>query len=151
MDDIVLSTCYEEYLDACGVAKPSDLLLNPPEEINADVLNRFLAEVCVPNVMARSIAFESEDDILRERNIICEALVERDEANSIRYIEEIRRHTNTLLVRLAKHEIDNGKVYIDIEALRTLLSQEVCELFERYLEYKKINLNEYILAILNSV
>lgn len=151
MDDIVLSTCYEEYLDACGVAKPSDLLLNPPEEINADVLNRFLAEVCVPNVMARSIAFESEDDILRERNIICEALVERDEANSIRYIEEIRRHTNTLLVRLAKHEIDNGKVYIDIEALRTLLSQEVCELFERYLEYKKINLNEYIFAILNSV
>lgn len=149
MDDIVLSACYEEYLNACGVSKPSELLLDPPTDINANILNRFLAEVCVPNVMARSLAFESEDDILRERNIICDILADRDEENSEKYLEEIRRHTNTLLVRLAKREIDNGKVYIDIEAVRTLLFQEVCESFERYLEYKKNNLEEYIFAIVN--
>lgn len=149
MDDIVLSACYEEYLDACGVSKPSELLLNPPTEINANILNRFLAEVCVPNVMARSLAFESEDDILRERNIICDILADRDAENSEKYVEEIRRHTNTLLVRLAKREIDNGKVYIDIEAIRTLLFQEVCESFERYLEYRKSNLEEYVFAIVN--
>ena len=151
MDDIVLSACYEDYLDTCGVDKPSGLLSNPPVDVNADTLNRFLAEVCVPNVMARSLAFESEDDILRERNIICEALSVRDEENYNKYMEEIRRHTNTLLVRLAKREIDNGKVYIDIEGIRTQLLQDVCEQFERYVDYRQNDLEEYIFAIVNDI
>lgn len=147
IDDIVLCACYEDYLDACGVSKPSELLSNPPVGVGAEIFNRFMAEVCVPSVMARSLAFETEDDILRERNIICNALSERDEANRSKYIEEVRRHTNTLLVRLAKREIDNGKVYVDIEAIRTLLLQDVCESFERYLEYRKNDLQEYVIGI----
>ena len=149
IDDIVLCACYEDYLDSCGVSKPSELLANPPARVNAEIFNRFLAEVCVPSVMARSLAFETEDDILRERNIICNALADRDEANRSKYIEEVRRHTNTLLVRLAKREIDNGKVYVDIDAIRTLLLQDVCESFERYLEYRKNDLQEYVIGIAN--
>ena len=149
MDDIVLSACYEDYLETCGVSKPSELLANPPATIDTDTFNRFLAEVCVPNVMARSLAFESEDDILRERNIICDALVDRDSENQNKYIEEIRRHTNALLVRLAKREINNGKIYIDIEAVRTLLMQAACEPLERYLDYRKNGVEEYIVEIAN--
>lgn len=150
IDDIVLCASYEDYLDSCGVAKPSDLLANPPAGVSAAIFNRFLAEVCVPGVMARSLAFETEDDILRERNIICNALADRDEENRDKYIAEMRRHTNTLLVRLAKREIDNGKVYVDIEAIRTLLRQDVCESFERYLEYRNNDLQDFIIGIANN-
>lgn len=150
IDDIVLSACYEDYLDTCGVTKPSELLINPPAGIKAEFFNRFLAEVCVPGVMARSLAFETEDDILRERNIICNALSDRDEENRDKYIAEVRRHTNALLVRLAKREIDNGKVYVDIEAIRTLLLQDVCEPFERYLEYRNNDLQDFIIGIANN-
>lgn len=150
IDDIVLCACYEDYLDTCGVSKPSELLANPPAGVSAEIFNRFLAEVCVPGVMARSLAFETEDDILRERNIICSALSDRDETNRSKYIAEVRRHTNTLLVRLAKREIDNGKVYVDIESIRTLLLQDVCESFERYLEYRKNELQDFIIEITNT-
>lgn len=150
-DDIVLSVCYDEYLESLGVEKPSDLLPKGPDNIEDTIFNRFLAEVCVPSVMERSLAFATDDDILRERNVICEALAERDPDNCEKYKEEIRRHTNTLLVRLAKREIDTGKIYIDVEAVRTLLAQSICESFERYIEHRNNNLEEQVFEILNQI
>lgn len=147
MDDIVLCVCYDEYLESCGVAKPSSLLDQRPADTNLDMYVRFLAEVCVPSVMERSLAFESEDDILRERNIICSALSDLDPSNREKYNDELRRHTNTLLVRLAKREIENGKIYVDIESIRSLLVQEICEPVERYLQVTKDN---QLIAVLNN-
>ena len=150
-DDIVLSVCYDEYLESLGVEKPSDLLSDYPLEVDESLFIRFLAEVCVPSVMERSLAFATDDDILRERNVICEALADRDPANREKYKEEIRRHTNTLLVRLAKREIETGKIYIDSDAVRMLLAQEVCEPFERYIEHRNNNLEEQFFEILNQI
>lgn len=141
IDDIVLSVCYDEYLESCGVQKPSALLEKTPK---SDMFVRFLADVCVPSVMERSLAFESEDDILRERNIICSALAELDPENRDKYNDELRRHTNTLLVRLAKRELDNGKIYVDIESLRPLLLQEVCDLVERFFQNRYDNLVTFL-------
>lgn len=137
IDDILLSICYDEYLESRGVTKPSALLENTPK---SDMFIRFLAEVCIPSVMERSLTFESPDDILRERNIICNALAELDPENRGKYNDEVRRHTNTLLVRLAKRELDNGKIYVDIEALRPLLLQDVCDLVERFFQNRYDNL-----------
>lgn len=147
MDDIVLSVCYDEYLESCGVMKPSSLLEQEMVDTNHDMFVRFLAEVCVPSVMERSLAFDSEDDILRERNIICSALSDLDPSNREKYSDELRRHTNTLLVRLAKREIENGKIYVDIESIRSLLIQEICEPVERYLQVKK---DKQLIAVLNN-
>ena len=137
IDDIVLIVCYDEYLESCGVTKPSALLEIVPK---SDMFIRFLAEVCVPSVMERSLSFESEDDVLRERNIICSALAELDPENRDKYNDELRRHTNTLLVRLAQREIEIGKIYVDIDSLRPLLLQEVCDLVERFFQNRYDNL-----------
>ena len=141
IDDIVLSVCYDEYLEACGVKKPSALLDKIPK---SDMFIRFLADVCVPSVMERSLAFASEDDILRERNIICSALAELDPDNRDKYNDELSRHTNTLLVRLAKRELESGKIYVDIESLRPLLLQEVCDLVERFFQNRLDNFVAFI-------
>lgn len=150
-DDIVLSVCYDEYLETLNVEKPSDLLNAPPDDVDEPTFIRFLAEVCVPSVMERSLAFATDDDILRERNVICEALVELDPDNREKYKEEIRRHTNTLLMRLAKREIETGKIYVDVDAIRMLLTQEICEPYERYLEHQKNDLDEQLFEILNQI
>lgn len=150
-DDIILAMSYDDYLSSCNVQRPSELLTAPPKNATEAELTRFLAEVCIPNVMDRSLAFSSYDDILRERIMICEALVDRDSEYRDKYLEEIRRLTHSLLIRLAKREVENSKIYVDLESMRTLLVKEISEAYERYQEFRKNNLSDVSFQILNAL
>lgn len=150
-DDIILNMCYDDYLESCNVSRPSELLSHSLFEHNTPEFIRFLAEVCVPNVMDRSLAFSSYDEVLRERIVICDSLIHVDPDFAAKYKAEIERLTKTLLVRLAKRKVENSKIYIDIEGIRTLLLKEECESYERYLDYRKNNLTEQWVRIINAI
>ena len=150
-DDVILGLCYDEYLASCGVEKPSELLAAPPIGVSNENFVRFLAEVCVPNVMDLSLAFTSYDEVLLERKDICDALIERDPAYAEKYAREIERLSKNLLISLAKREVENGKIYVDMEGIRTLLGKDVCESFERYIDFRENDLNDQIVYILNSL
>lgn len=150
-DDIILNMCYDDYLESCNVSKPSELLSNPTIDCTDANTIRFLAEVCVPNVMDRSLAFLSYDEVLRERIVICDALIDFDPDFAQKYKAEIERLTKTLLIRLAKRKVENSKIYIDNEGIRTLLIKEICEPYERYLDYRHNNLSEQWYRLLNAI
>lgn len=150
-DDVILGMCYDEYLAFCGVERPSELLDTPPVGVSNENFVRFLAEVCVPNVMDLSLAFTSYDEVLLERRDICYALIERDPSYAEKYAREIERLSKNLLISLAKREVENGKIYVDMEGIRTLLGKEVCESFERYVDFRENDLNDQVVYILNSI
>lgn len=150
-DDIMLSISYDEFLESNNVSHPSELLPGLKPETISPFYTYFFSEVCVPNVMDRSLAFASSDDVLKERIVICTALVTLDPAFQEKYIEEIHQLTNSLMVQLTRREVETSKIYMDISGIKTLLLKEVCESYERYSEYRRNDLNEQIVQILNSV
>lgn len=150
-DDVIWSICYDEYLASCGVKRPSELLKSPPVGVSDADYVRFLAEVCVPNVMDRSITFTLYDEVLSERRDICFALIELDPTCKEKYANEIERLTKHLLVSHAKREVENGKIYFDEEGIRALLGKEVCESYERYMEFRASDINEKFVQILNTI
>lgn len=150
-DDIVLNMCYDDYLESCKVSRPSELLSNTIVDCEEANAIRFLAEVCVPNVMDRSLSFSSYDEVLRERIVICDALIDFDPDFAPKYKAEIERLTKTLLVRLAKRKVENSKIYVDNEGIRTLLIKEICEPYERYLDYRHNNITEQVYRVLNVI
>lgn len=149
-DEIMLNISYDEYLESQSVQRPSELLPSlTPENISpSDVY--FLSEICVPNVMDRSLAFISSDDVLMERIVICTALAALDETYQEKYIDEIHRLTNNLMIQLTRREVETSKIYVDISGIKTLLLKEICELYERYSEFRNNNWNEQIVQVLNS-
>lgn len=149
-DDIMLNISYEEFLESKKVLRPSELLsgLNPENVSPFDIY--FFSEVCIPNVMDRSLAFASSDDVLKERIVICTALVSLDPSYQGKYTEEIHQLTNSLMIQLTRREVETSKIYMDISGIKTLLLKEVCESYERYSEFRANDLNEQIVQILNS-
>lgn len=148
-DDIIWTMCYEEYLRAFGVRKPSALLPVIQGKVPDTNLTHFLAEVCIPNVMDRSMAFASYDEVLQERISICGELIKRDPNHKAGYIDEMHRLTKRLLIRLAKREVENGKIYVDLEGVRQLLSKEICERYERYIDFRDSNLTELVIQFID--
>lgn len=148
-DDIIWTMCYEEYLRACGVQKPSALLPIVQGKVSDTDLIHFLAEVCIPNVMDRSMAFATYDEVLQERISICEELIKRDPCHETGYKDEMHRLTKKLLIRMAKREVENGKIYIDLEGIRQLLSKEICERYKRYIDFRKSNLTELVIQFID--
>lgn len=150
-DDVMLSISYEEFLESKNVSRPSELLSGITQD-NADIFHiYYFSEVCVPNVMDRSLAFTSSDDVLKERIVICTALVSLDPSYQEKYTEEIHQLTNRLMVQLTRREVETSKIYMDISGIKTLLLKKVSESYERYSLFRENDLNEQIIQILNSV
>lgn len=144
-DDIIWKMCYEEYLEAYNVQKPSALLPVIQDKVSDADLIHFLAEVCVPNVIGGSLAFNTYDEVLQERSFICEELIKRDPCHATRYRDELDCLTKSLLIRMAKRKVESGKIDVDLEGIRQLLSKESCERYNRYVDFQEGNITDLVL------
>ena len=59
----------------------------------------FLKEVCIPDIMKKSIFFQGFNEIEKERINICHELTLIDEKNSKEYLSEIRRREQNLFIK----------------------------------------------------
>lgn len=148
-DDIIWTMCYEEYLEANNVQKPSALLPVIQGKVSDADLIHFLAEVCVPNVIGRSLAFNTYDEVLQERSFICEELIKRDPCHATRYRDELHCLTKRLLMRMTKRRVESGKIYVDLEGIRQMLSKEACERYNRYVDFQEGNITDLVLRFMD--
>ncbi len=149
-EDVVLSTAYEEFLWKLGISRPSELTkIIAPKDWN-DYYTYFLSNVCVTSVMDRSLAFNSYDDVLKERSHICSELVRIAPEHAEQYENEINSITSSLLMQLAKREVEKGKIYVDIEGVKTILRKDVLDEFERYQEFRKHSIDELYIRLINA-
>ncbi|MBD5507497.1 MAG: hypothetical protein HDR05_05500 [Lachnospiraceae bacterium] len=148
-DNIIWTMCYEEYLRAHNVQRPSALLPIIQGKVSDANLIHFLAEVCIPNVMEQSLAFHTYDEVLQERSFICEELIKRDPCHAMRYRDELHCLTKRRLTRMAKQKIESGKIYVDLEGIRQLLSNETCERYNRYVDFQERNITDFELRFMD--
>lgn len=143
-DTIVLSLCLEQFMETLQIKKPSELL----EDVALNTLSYrdiyFFNKVCVPNTMDRTLLFESQEDILRERIAICEALHTVDPQREQEYADEIYESTDSLLKEITKREIESGKIYLNLSEIRALVRKKVQDRYEKYAILRRENNNRII-------
>ncbi|PFF22489.1 hypothetical protein CN324_05250 [Bacillus anthracis] len=136
---------YEDFLDSWGISNPSQLNIRDFEN---EKLIYFLRNICTPGIMATSISFDSQSEVETERLRICRKLSEIDPENIDIYSDEIKTITQKQMVRKGIREIENSKIYVDVEGIKVSLEKNLKENFIRYKSFgfgnKNVNPN-YIL------
>ncbi len=97
-----------------------------------------MQEVCKISTIRYSLEFSSIESAEQERHAICDLLKEIDPKNSLNYDREISDLLRIGAVRKVIKEVDEGRLYVNIENLK---NQQLSNLKESFTRYKEI---EYI-------
>jgi hypothetical protein len=109
-------------------------------------LSYLLRNICVEAVLDRTGMFASSRALLEERLAVCRVLIKLDPANQELYVAEIagllRRQTRQRRIR----EVEQSKIYVDIESIKRLLITELQDSYSRYLSLQPVTATEDLLA-----
>jgi tetratricopeptide (TPR) repeat protein len=129
------SDAYEDFLTSRGLTRPSELRAIAFTQGNQDreKLVYFLRHVCVPRVMDASTVFGGTKDLLLERIAVCQLLTELDPRDDSLYEDEIRAITQEIVVGDRVREVDQSRIYVDVDSIRETLDRSMAENFTRYI------------------
>lgn len=141
--DIAKAERCEDFLNFHEFEKPSEIQ-KEIRNFDKSKLIYFLKNVCTVHVLENFITFDSSKDIESERLVICQLLMQLDPPNSDKYSREIKEITQKQMLQNALYEIEQSKIYVDVEALKISVSQKLKESFERYKSLPDSVENKYI-------
>ena len=134
---------YEDFLESHGVDRPSQLL--PKLHLfDKTQFIYFLKFICIESIMDTSTKFDYPSQVSAERLAVCRLLVEIDPVNKDEYQQEIKDLIRKDVINKKMKEIDESRIYIDIEKLKEWGFQELQEGFDRYKEYLRHGLDEEV-------
>jgi hypothetical protein len=125
---------YDNFLFSHGVNKPSEFIKKHTNLHDKGTI-MFLSHVCVQDVYFHSIYFESTDELETERIAICQKLIEIDPGRSSEYSDEIGILTQQSVVREGIRQVEQSKIYVDINGIKESGNQVLFENFSRYKEF----------------
>lgn len=132
--DYVKAIAYEDFLNFSGLEKPSELI-NYTNDFDLSKLIYFLKHICISQVMDSSISFNSSEEIEKERISVCQILRILDQDNSYEYSDEIKNITKKLMISRGIREIENSKIYVDVEGIKKSVEKNMRESYYRYLSF----------------
>ena len=123
---------YDEFLTAHDCRRPTDLR-SIADRFQLQALRYFLRNVCVQEVMDVSFdVYRSSREIEGERIAVCQWLSELDPNGRADYAEEIVMLTKVINIQDGLRDVDNSRIYVDLEAIERWGRKEVSESFSRY-------------------
>jgi hypothetical protein len=122
---------FEDFLAAQGVSIPSQLRAHV-DRFERRKLVYYLRNICVAQVMDISTAFRRSLDLEEERTAICQLLVELDPPRKADYQMEITDIARNQVIKRRLKEIEQSKIYVDVESIRKIADQSLRETFNRY-------------------
>lgn len=122
---------YEDFLTTHGVSKPSDLR-NQWRGFDQDQAVSYLRSVCTPETMQMSSAFSGTKGYEDERIAICSLLAELDPHNAKEYEAESSAITQHQIIRGGVKQVEEKKIYVDVEGIREWAYTDLRESWSRY-------------------
>jgi hypothetical protein len=129
--DEIKAIRYEIFLEANGFTKASELI-REVDKFDSEKVNYFLEFNCTMQIMDSSEYLLNTKEVEDERINICQFLVERGVSNKISLLKEIKNITESFLISKFINEIEQNKIYVNIEGIKTQLSSSFKEYYLRY-------------------
>jgi hypothetical protein len=138
--DNIRGYAYEDFLFANDIARPSQLR-NILDRLDRSKAIYFLRYLCVESIMDGSTVFNGSRDVAEERLEVCRLLVELNEGSVEEYRTEIKDILRRLMIQKRIREIEQSKIYVDIEGIRKKVGKTMKESFNRYISFLKNNVD----------
>lgn len=135
----ILEFLYENYLVANKCTTPMEFIIrfrNNPSKFDLKHIY-FLKEICVPDIMKKSIYFKETRSKEHERINICHEMLLLDYQNKTIYEDEIKYREKELFLKNEMIRIGKNKIYVNIEGVKETLSKLLNEDFIRFKELSK--------------
>lgn len=112
--DSILYLAVEEFLNVCGVLKPSDL------SIDGEIIEDFLYEACILDCLRQSLEFSSRNEVEEERLMVLRRLesFSTDEKKK-QYEEDIHNIVGQQTVNELLQRYEIGKIHCDERAIHS--------------------------------
>lgn len=150
---------YSNYLDYNNITTIEDILTNNCNEDIRKVIF-FLYKICVQHLLKRDIRLSPKPSQADEVRIkILRLLIDIDSINRKIYYDEINTITMKRSIKDRAKQINQSRIYVDVENIKIENRSILIENFEKYMEIKKfedkvtsidVNSNEY-LEYLNNI
>jgi hypothetical protein len=131
---------YEIFLEENGYTKPSELI-NNYEKFDKNKLDFFLQFNCKSQILDSSIYFEDTEAVESERINICQFLVEQKVSSSHILLKEIKNITEQSLISKYIQVIEQNKIYVNEEGIKSRLQSSLTEYYLRYISLVKNTTN----------
>jgi hypothetical protein len=129
--DDVRGYAYEDFLIARGTERPSELD-GVSDDVNRGLLIYYLRNVCVPDVMQFSSAFQGTRELEDERKKVLSLLVKLDPDSAKEYEKELREVARAQLIHRGVRQVERSKIYVDVPAIRRAFDRKHRETFQRW-------------------
>ena len=120
----------EDFLAAHGLTRPSELR-SLADTFDRGKLIYYLRYICVAKMM--DTHFSSTTELNEERIAICQLLADLDPDHKGEYQAEITEMSRRQLIKRRMKEIDQSKIYVDIESIRRIADTTLRDSFSRYM------------------
>jgi len=130
----ILSLAYRIFIRTLQLKYPNEINI---AQFESDKIVYFLRYICVRDILSKDVLnYETQNDVENERLKICKLLLMLDATNSEIYNEEIIQITQNIKIKERIREIDNSKIYVDINGL---INYSLKDFEKNFSRFKKIN------------
>ena len=131
------SYAYEDFLVANGLERPSQII-SILDQLDHDKAVYYLRYLCLESIMDNSIFFQGTQDLRDERLALCRILVDIDAANAEVYQSEIKDILRRSMLKKRMREVEQSKIYVDVESIRNSVGKTMRESYLRYISLLKL-------------
>lgn len=122
---------YQDFARANGFKRPSDIIQSI-SQIGHERAKYILRHVCIPEVLEYSTAYASSAEMEAERIRVCQELTLLDSENATEYAQEIAALSEKMVLAAAMVEIEERKIFVNIQGIQNSVSDRLGENFQRY-------------------
>ena len=143
-----LSIVCEDFFYYNDIEKPS--LMGQFREYSKEALIFFLRYVCIPQIMGPVLlSIKNSKDLDQERINTCQYLRTLDSDNESVYEQEIRDITHKLFINEGLNSIENSKIHVNTEGIKSRIAKNLKSAFNNYMYYRNHKLDAVLETIKN--
>ena len=127
---------YEIFLEENDYTKPSEII-NNYQKFDKNKLHFFLQFNCKSQILDSSMHIEDTETVESERINICQFLVEQEVTSADILLKEIKNITEQSLISKSIQVIEQNKIYVNEEGIKSKLQHALDEYYLRYISLVK--------------
>lgn len=142
-----LSYVCEDFFLYNNIEKPS-LMYGFEKQYPKEKVIFFLRYVCIPQIMGPVLlSIKSSKELDQERIDTCQLLRLLDPQNEEAYEQEIRDITHKLFINEGLSSIENSKIHVNTDGIKSRISHDLKSVFNYYIYYRNHKLDTILKKI----
>jgi hypothetical protein len=123
---------YEMFIESTKFNRPTKFISNYTDS-SKEKIEYFLEYNCNMTTLDSSMHIDDTEDVEKERIAICQYLVEQNSKSTEKLLKEIKNITEASIISRFIKEIEQNKIYVNIDGIKLKLNSTLMEYYLRYI------------------